>query len=354
MNILLLTFKTDRGNALADALNKIGYTVSVDEIGKKELSMIGNLFRVISSYFKHHGKHDLVITECFDYNGMLALLLSFFENTPYILYVKGFSPDDSRENTSKLIRFLGEKLNYMIFSRARAIAYISSHLKQKYEEYFRNGKKDEYLSIPSKVIHHSIDESYFKMEKVKGTENKLLYVGNLNFKGKAEGVVFLLNMIKNHYETSSFSLSVVGGGSYLPFVESLAKEYGLRNVEFHGFLDKKELQALYRDSSLFVYPSFQDAFPTVVMEAQAMGLPAIVTDTSGATEVVIDGKTGYVVEAEPDIFHNAVFQLLNNDELLKSMSDASEIYIKQNFTWEKSAKKFDDFFASIIIKKSRR
>jgi len=353
MNILLLTFKTDRGNALADALNKIGHTVSVDEIGKKESSIIGNLYRVISSYFKHHGKYDLVITECFDYNGMLALSLSFFENTPYVLYVKGFSPDDARENTNRLTRFLDEKLNHMIFSRARAIAYISSHLKQKYEEHFRKEKKDEYLSIPSKVIHHSIDESYFKMEKVESIEKKMLYVGNLDFKGKAEGVVFLLKMIKNHYETPSFSLSIVGGGSYLPFVQSLAKEYGLRNVEFHGLLDIKELQALYRNSSLFVYPSFQDAFPTVAMEAQAMGLPAIVTDTSGAAEVVIDGKTGYVVEAEPDTFHNAAFQLLNDDELLKSMSDASKMNIEQNFTWEKSAKKFDDFFASFIIKKSR-
>jgi len=353
MNILLLTFKTDRGNALADALNKIGYNVSVDEIGKKKYSIIRNLYRVVFSYFRHHGKYDLVLTECFDYNGMLALLLSFFENTPYIIYVKGFSPDDAKEKSGKLTRFLDEKVNHMIFSKASAIAYISNHLKQKYEEYFRKKQKDEYLSIPSKVIHHSIDESYFKIEKRKRSENRVLYVGNLDFKGKADGVVFLLNIMKSHDETESYYLSIVGGGSYLPFIQSLAKEYGLRNVKFHGYITKKELQALYRDSSLFVYPSFQDAFPTVVMEAQAMGLPAIVTDTSGAKEVVIDGKTGYVVEAEPDVFHNALFKLLNNDELLKSMSEASKIHIKQNFRWEKSAEKFDELITSCIMESMR-
>jgi len=354
LNVLLLTFKTDRGNSLAEALNKIGYVVSVDEIGKKELSMLGNLYRVIRSYFKHRGKHDLVITECFDYNGMLALLLSLFENTPYILYLKGFSPDDSKENKSKLIRFLGEKLNHVIVSRARAIAYISSHLKQKYEEYFRDVKKDKCLSIPSKVIHHSIDKSYFKKEKIKSTEKKLLYVGNLNFKGKAEGLVFLLNMIKNHYETSNFSLSVVGDGSYLTFVESLAMEYELRNVEFHGFLDKKELQAIYMNSSLFVYPSFQDAFPTVVMEAQAMGVPAIVTNTSGAKEAIIDEVTGYVVEPDLELFHDAITKLLNDEKLSNLMSKASVSNIKKHFTWEKSAEKFDHLIKSIFKENHRR
>lgn len=353
MNILLLTFKTDRGKSLADALNKLGYKVSVDEIGKKEYPIIGNLYRVISSYYKYHGKYDLLITECFDYNGMLALFFSFLENTPYIIYAKGFSPDDAKEKSGRLTRFLDELLNHMIFSKASAIAYISDHLKQKYEEYFRKIQKTEYLGTPSKVIHHSIDDSYFKKEKNQSLEKKVLYVGNLDFKGKADGVVFLLNMMKSQYENESYYLSIVGGGSHLPFLQSLAKEYGLSNLKFHGYIAKKALQSIYRESSLFVYPSFQDAFPTVVMEAQAMGLPAIVTDTSGATEIVIDGKTGYVVEAELDVVNDAVFKLLSNDDLLQSMSEASKTHIKQNFTWEKTAEKFHRLITSCIIESRR-
>jgi glycosyltransferase involved in cell wall biosynthesis len=348
MNILLLTFKIDRGHALADALNKIGYTVSVDEIGKKELSIFGNLRRVISSYFKHRGEHDLVITECFDYNGIIALLLSITEDTPYILYVKGFFPEDSLEKTNRLTRYLDKKLSLMVFSRAKAVAYISGHLKNKYEDYFRKEKKDGIMNSFSRVIHHSIDDSYFEPKEHQETRNNVLYVGNLDFRGKAEGLEFLFNLMRGSSEKLGFTLSIAGEGAHLPYLQNLAEKYGLENIQFHGYLGKEELRRRYVNSILFVYPSFQDAFPSVVMEAQAMGLPAVVTDTSGAKEIVVDEVTGYVCRLDND-FLNKINVLLNDDRLREKMSKSAMENILKNFTWEKTAIKFDELISEVKL-----
>lgn len=46
---------------------------------------------------------------------------------------------------------------------------------------------------------------------------------------------------------------------------------------------------------IFVFPSYREGFPNVVLEAGAMGLPAIVTDINGSREIITDGKNGLIV-----------------------------------------------------------
>lgn len=48
-------------------------------------------------------------------------------------------------------------------------------------------------------------------------------------------------------------------------------------------------------SDLFVFPSYREGFPNVVIEAGAMGLPSIVTDINGSREIIIEGRNGTIV-----------------------------------------------------------
>lgn len=51
-------------------------------------------------------------------------------------------------------------------------------------------------------------------------------------------------------------------------------------------------------SDVFVFPSYREGFPNVVIEAGAMGLPSIVTDINGAREIIIDGKNGIIIPSK--------------------------------------------------------
>ena len=68
-------------------------------------------------------------------------------------------------------------------------------------------------------------------------------------------------------------------------------------MQFTGFLTGEELATLYASSDVFVFPSTTDTFGNVVLEAQASGLPVIVSDEGGPKELMIHNETGYVIKA---------------------------------------------------------
>ena len=93
--------------------------------------------------------------------------------------------------------------------------------------------------------------------------------------------------------TPSVVLAVVGDGPYLD--EMKAENRGLPCI-FTGRLEGDDLEAAYASSDIFVFPSTTDTFGNVVLEAQASGVPVIVTDQGGPAENVIPEKTGLVVK----------------------------------------------------------
>lgn len=87
-------------------------------------------------------------------------------------------------------------------------------------------------------------------------------------------------------------LIVVGDGPYRPDMEA---ELVGTNVRFLGFRYGEELAQLYASSDFFLFPSVTDTLGQVVMEAQASGLPVLVTNVGGPKEIVREGQTGFVL-----------------------------------------------------------
>lgn len=91
-------------------------------------------------------------------------------------------------------------------------------------------------------------------------------------------------------------LVIVGDGPYRPVLErSLAD----RDAVFAGFRAGSELSALYASCDAFIFPSATDTLGQAVMEAQASGLAAIVSDRGGPRDIVEHGRTGYVLPLVP-------------------------------------------------------
>jgi glycosyltransferase involved in cell wall biosynthesis len=84
----------------------------------------------------------------------------------------------------------------------------------------------------------------------------------------------------------------------------------------------------------------------VVLEAQASGLPVIVTDKGGPRENMIADKTGFVVSADnPDAFTDRILQLTNNSSLLTEMKHNARRYM-ENRSFEASFLEFWDHYDS--------
>jgi len=121
---------------------------------------------------------------------------------------------------------------------------------------------------------------------------KLLYVGRVS---REKALDLLVAAFRELVDAGAdLSLAIVGDG---PYREEMAAELAGYPALFTGYLHGDELQRAYASADLFIFPSATDTFGNVVLEAQASGLPVIVTDAGGPRELMCDGETGVVIPA---------------------------------------------------------
>lgn len=121
----------------------------------------------------------------------------------------------------------------------------------------------------------------------------LLYVGRLS---EEKGVDVLLRAFAS--ASLPMTLCLAGEGDAQPQLQALCTELGLgERVHFAGRLAPEELRTLYRSSTGLVLPSQSpENAPYAVIEAQAMGLPAVVSRAGGLPELITEGETGFLFE----------------------------------------------------------
>ncbi|MCC6660979.1 MAG: glycosyltransferase family 1 protein [Phycisphaerales bacterium] len=133
-------------------------------------------------------------------------------------------------------------------------------------------------------------------------------------------------------------LIVVGDG---PYRAEMERELADHPACFLGFRHGAELSAIYAMGDVFVFPSTTDTLGQVVLEAQASGVPVLVTDQGGPKEVVEDGVTGLVLRASPDHWVEAITRLILDSDRRVHMGRAAHALMQQ-FSFDAS---FDQFWA---------
>jgi glycosyltransferase involved in cell wall biosynthesis len=165
--------------------------------------------------------------------------------------------------------------------------------------------------IDTDRFHPQNRNGFFEKWRCSEKTTKLLYVGRVS---KEKNLHLLLAVYRGVVRIcSDTTLIIVGEGPYLDEMKNAAADLP---CIFTGRLDGDDLAAAYASSDIFVFPSTTDTFGNVVLEAQASGLPVIVTDQGGPCENMIEGKTGFVAKAdcEKSLFSAMEFLVLHPDQ----------------------------------------
>lgn len=137
----------------------------------------------------------------------------------------------------------------------------------------------------------------FKRKHGLSDKRIVLFAGRLSeAKGGRKALEAMTAVAK---EIPGAALLVAGGtDGYARLMEKEASLSGTRDtVVFTGWIGREEMKAAYAASDIVLIPSLCfDAFPRTVVEAMAAGKPVVATRYGGAPEIVVDGKTGYVVD----------------------------------------------------------
>lgn len=154
---------------------------------------------------------------------------------------------------------------------------------------------------------------------------KLLYVGRVSKEKNLEVLVKAFRKLSA--AADNVSLVIVGDG---PYHEEMRQALdGTRSV-FTGYIEGEALASVYASADLFVFPSTTDTFGNVVLEAQASGIPVIVTDSGGPQENILLETTGIVVKGNDEqSLLDGMLHMIADPERLKTMGRAARAYAEK-------------------------
>ncbi|MCS7033712.1 MAG: glycosyltransferase family 1 protein [Phycisphaerae bacterium] len=145
---------------------------------------------------------------------------------------------------------------------------------------------------------------------------RLLYIGRVSVEKNLQVLVDAFRQIASRRR--DIALVVAGDG---PFREPMARLLQGTPAYVLGVQQDRTLARLYASADLFAFPSRTDTLGQVVMEAQACGLPVLVSDEGGPKSIIEDGKTGRVVPgSDPARWAEAIETLIDDEATRAAMS----------------------------------
>lgn len=242
-------------------------------------------------------------------------------------------------SNDKLAKFL-TKQTAIAARKSDMIITISKNSKREIVEH--------YGVDPSKIeiVHPALDHAVYYPRSIKEQEtvakkfginnSYILYTGTIeprkNIIGIIEAYSKLTDEVKNQY-----MLVLAGGKGWKDEeIKRCLAKHSDENIILTGYVDDKDLPALYSGASLFVYPSFYEGFGMPPLEAMACGVPVIASNNSSLPEVI--GDAGIMVDAHDTVdLSRQMKRVLTDNKLAKDLKKKG-ILQAQCFDWKNSAK----------------
>ncbi len=232
-----------------------------------------------------------------------------------------------------------------------------------------------HAGTPMMTVYNGVDPERFKPAVSKPPSKRILFVGRIS---PEKGVHDLVNSFRRVAgQEPGASLELIGGRKNLPpeFIVGLSKDrrvsmldrfythdyldsvlHGLpdsvsERINVHGTIKHDRLPQWYRSATVLAMPSLSEAFGIPVIEAMAAGIPVVANRVGGLPELVVEGKTGYLIEpGDTDSFAEALLRILGSETLQKSMGARGRERVKQTFSWNVVTDSLLQVYSGVLTK----
>ena len=117
----------------------------------------------------------------------------------------------------------------------------------------------------------------------------------------------------------------------------------INNVVFTGFI--KDIENFINIFDICAITSIQEALCLSIIECMSLGIPAVGTNSGGVNEVILNNKTGKLVECKDyKALANAIIEILNSKTLYETLSKNSINHVKDNFLAEEMTRKLEKLY----------
>jgi len=209
--------------------------------------------------------------------------------------------------------------------------------------FIRDHASQVYPVVRSKArtVYNGVDGNVFKPQG-EPNDPPILYVGRVD---PRKGVHVLVDAFEQviSKQRPNTRLRIVGPHSYWDerpssYYQALKERCaGNPRIELREpTFDDTELAAIYRDSACTIVPStFPEALGLTSLEAQASGVPVVVSNAGGLPETVDAGKSGLIFEnGNSAELGEAVLSIIGNPERRRAMGHAAREWVMTTFSWD--------------------
>jgi len=303
-----------------------------------------NAYKIGKELFKSN-KYDLIITQTPFIDGLVGLRLKKKFKIKLLVHFHGDFWSNKNWLKENKINYLLLPLSKFVAKRADAIRVMSEGQYQKIKDFFsppfQGGVGGGLPMI--RVISTPIDLSKFMEHGTWNMEQKnVLHIGRDDEVKDYNTLVKAFKIVKNKFNDTKF----VQAGADRTIKKAMA-DNDFYDIENKGQLSYSELINLYAQSDVFVLSSASESFGKVLVEANAAGKPVVSTATTGAKEIIEDGKNGFLVPiGDAQKLAEKIIWLLENPDEARKMGEYGRELVKEKF--DNNTEKIVKFWNDII------
>jgi glycosyltransferase involved in cell wall biosynthesis len=139
-----------------------------------------------------------------------------------------------------------------------------------------------------------------------------------------------------------------GDGPLRELIEvPLQEEKFSTRIDLSGWISHDDLPIYLNQLRLLVLPSYTEGLPNIMLEAMACGTPVLATPVGAIPDVIIDGKTGFIMENNsPECITRNVVRALSSPNL-EQIAESGRRFVEEQFTFERVVERWKEVLEEI-------
>jgi glycosyltransferase involved in cell wall biosynthesis len=224
--------------------------------------------------------------------------------------------------------FFGKQVERAAVKMPDVVIAISDYIKSELHSIGRTNNIE--------VVHNGVDYEWIQDIRPAGDQCDVAYLGRINHHKNVDMILEAVSVASKQIGRP-ITCRIIGDGPQRESLERYAEELEVADqVDFMGFIENhKDVMAHLKTASVFVLPSQQEGFSGSILEANACGLPSVITDeeNSGNTAIVEDGETGYIVKPNSESLAGKIVDVVENERLRRRLAKNADSF-SSNHNWD--------------------
>lgn len=313
-------------NAYMNNLSMVLFIVYYQILMSYNLLKISRDVQIVFFYLSYFCQFPIILSKIL---GKKTVLLQTYSLSTKTASFVSLSPI-SKKLGPKLIKFNCALVDYIVPE--------SDALASGYSEF-----KDKVISSGARFV----DVDMFKFEKpLNHRKNEIGYIGRFS---KEKGVINFIKSIPFILANrDDVVFKIIGDGPLYKEIKEMLDQYPADKISLHNWKEREDMPNCLNNLKLIVLPSYTEGLPTIILEAMACGSLVLATSVGAITDVVENGRTGFILENNaPQCIAMNVLKIINRSDLELIVRNAREL-IEKEYSFEKSIERYQIILNTIL------